>query len=200
MNELIELIKVVQLKYDFVSESWKNSSEYKPLHMKKVRVEDIYKDESFLLYVLSYRIFINNNVSDVVSSIQQLQLKSIINSRVKAYNSIQSKIQSYANNHENGKIPLKKCLNDILGLRIILDTPINYIKIRKFIEKSFPRLKCIERNIDEYYAVHIYFGNEDNYKFQWELQIWDKEHEKTNLDSHARYKQNYTRWEQENNN
>lgn len=44
----------------------------------------------------------------------------------------------------------------------------------------------------------VKFGECYDYKFQWELQLWDKEHEKINLESHARYKQDYTKWEQEN--
>jgi hypothetical protein len=79
-----------------------------------------------------------------------------------------------------------------------LDFPVNFTKIKENINKYFPNLKCIESSRGDYYAVHIYFGNDDNYKFQWELQIWDKEHEKTNLESHARYKQDYTKWEREN--
>ena len=75
---------------------------------------------------------------------------------------------------------------------------INYIEIKKYIENEFPKLKCIESKRGEYYAIHIYFGNDDNYKFQWELQLWDKKHEQTNLKSHARYKQDYTKWEKEN--
>lgn len=51
--------------------------------------------------------FINDNISDVVTSIQDLHLKSNVNTRVKAYNSIQYKIQNYEMNHEKGKIPLK---------------------------------------------------------------------------------------------
>lgn len=198
MTELNELIKAIYLKYNYIDANWKKSVYYQPLNMKKKRVEDVYKDESLLLYVLDYRKFINDNISDVVNSIQKLCLKSVVNTRVKAYNSIQYKIQNYEIYHENGKIPLKKCLNDIFGLRIILDFPVNFNDIKKNINEYFPNLKCIESSRGDYYAIHIYFGNDDNYKFQWELQIWDKEHERGNLESHARYKQDYTKWESEN--
>lgn len=42
--------------------------------------------------------------------------RSSVTSRVKAQNSIEYKIDNYCNNHENGKIPLKKCMNDLLGI------------------------------------------------------------------------------------
>lgn len=59
-------------------------------------------------------------------------------------------------------------------------------------------LKCIDSTKGEYVAIHIYFGNDDNTKFQWELQVWDEKHEISNLDSHACHKQGYTKWEKDN--
>ena len=46
-------------------------------------------------------------------------------------------------------------------------------------------------------ATHMYF-KENNYSFQWELQIWDKKHYESNIISHENYKQGYTKWEEEN--
>ncbi len=121
-----------------------------------------------------------------------------VNTRVKALNSIQDKIEKYENKKESGKIPIKKCLNDIFGLRIILNNSISYDEIIKYIEENYPYLKCIKAFRGSYKAIHVYFGNDDNMKFQWELQIWNKEDEHTNLISHAKHKQEYTKWEIEN--
>lgn len=76
---------------------------------------------------------------------------------------------------------------------------IDYKNIKDYIDDTFPKLKCIKSIKKEYDAVHIYFGNENNKKFQWELQLWNKSKEKTNLKSHAEYKQGYTKWENRNN-
>lgn len=199
MYELTKLIKLIQLKFNDINEKWIEDSNYFPLNMKKKRVEDVYKDESLLLYVFNYRQFINDNVSDIVNEIQTQHFTNVVNTRVKASNSIQYKIQNYEHNHADGKIALKKCLNDIFGIRMIFEEDIIYELIKEYIETNFPNLKCIESERGDYYAVHIYFGNDDNFKFQWELQLWDKKHEKSNLESHAIYKQDYTKWEQENN-
>lgn len=202
MDELNKLINLIQKKYDEINEKWTKEPNYSPIHMKKNRVEDIYKDESLLLQVFSYRQFINDNTSDIVNEIQNQNFVNRINTRVKALNSIQFKIQNYEYNHENGKIALKKCLNDIYGIRIIFEEDIKYEETKKYIENNYSNLKCIESirgTKGDYHAIHVYFGNDDNYRFQWELQIWDKKHEKTNLESHAKYKQEYTKWEQENN-
>ena len=79
MTELNELIKAIYLKYNYIDANWKKSVYYQPLNMKKKRVEDVYKDESLLLYVLDYRKFINDNISDVVNSIQKLCFVCIVN-------------------------------------------------------------------------------------------------------------------------
>ncbi len=42
----------------------------------------------------------------------------------------------------------------------------------------------------------MYF-KEDNYSFQWELQIWNDCDVDGNFASHKKYKQEYTTWEKE---
>lgn len=96
-----------------------------------------------LLYVFNYRKFINDNIADVIKSIQSQHFYNIVNTRVKALNSIQYKIQNYMLYHENGKIALKKCLNDIFGIRMIFNEDIDYNNISKFIKEKFSNLKVI---------------------------------------------------------
>ena len=59
-------------------------------------------------------------------------------------------------------------------------------------------MKCIDSSKKAYKATHIYF-KQDNWNFQWELQIWNKENEINNINSHEKYKQGYVKWEKENN-
>lgn len=198
MDEVKKLIDFIEKKYTEISNSWTKESKYHPLNMKASRVENIYNDEKLLLYVFNYRTYINENTINITEDIQSLNLTNSVNTRVKALNSIQDKIEKYENKKESGKIPIKKCLNDIFGLRIILDKKVSYKDIEEYITKNYPILKCIKAFRGEYKAIHVYFGNDDNMKFQWELQIWNKEDEHTNLVSHAKHKQEYTRWEKEN--
>ncbi len=66
---------------------------------------------------------------------------------------------------------------------------------KKIVEEKYDhKFKCIDSSKNDYVATHIYF-KKDNYNFQWELQIWDKKHEKFNYLSHKEYKQMYTDWE-----
>lgn len=45
--------------------------------------------------------------------------------------------------------------------------------------------------------IYLEFSK-DNYSFPWELQIWNRIDEESNLESHKKYKQDYVRWEAEN--
>ena len=100
-------------------------------------------------------------------------------------------------NHENGKIPINKCFNDLLGIRIICNKQLTYEEILKLVDMKYSDLKCIDSSKYEYKATHIYF-KKDNNTFQWELQVWNKVDEANNINSHERYKQNYVKWENEN--
>ena len=199
IDTLKDTIIFIQNKYNEISEEWIKNDKYIELNMKKYKVEDIYTDEKILSYILNYRNFINDRAIKITNSIRGIDAINTIQCRVKALNSVQYKIENYKKNHEDGKIPIRKCLNDLYGIRLITNEQLEYEKIKQFIDENFPKLKCIYAKRGEYQAIHIYFGNEDNKKFQWELQLWDKIHEESNYLSHAKHKQGYTKWEKENN-
>lgn len=119
-----------------------------------------------------------------------------VNIRAKLRNSIEFKIKNYILNHENGEIPINKCLNDLFGIRIICKKEISNAQINELIRNKFPNLKCIDSSKKDYKATHIYF-KKDNFSFPWELQIWNEINEKNNIYSHEKYKQDYVRWEKE---
>ena len=106
-------------------------------------------------------------------------------------------IENYIKNHEEGKIPINKCFNDLFGIRIICNEELSFDKIVKLINNKYSNLKCIDSSKNEYKATHIYF-KKDNFTFQWELQVWNKTDEIRNINSHEKYKQDYIKWENEN--
>lgn len=118
MKELEKLINFIIKKYDEINLEW-DKNENNKLNMKRTQVVDVYIDKEKLNYIFSYRNFINDKFSYIFNELQQLVFSCNVTSRVKALNSIQYKIENYRLNHENGKIPIKKCLNDLLGFRII---------------------------------------------------------------------------------
>ena len=107
MLELEKLISLIQQQYAVVNDTWLRSEDYFPINMKINRVDDVYKDDVLLLHIFKYRMFINDNIADMVELIQKQNFLNAVSSRVKAVNSIQFKIENYEFNHENGKIPLK---------------------------------------------------------------------------------------------
>lgn len=115
-------------------------------------------------------------------------------SRIKTRESLIQKVLKKMKEDE-GKFSINKCINDLLGLRIIDN---HYKENKKHIDniveelkKTGSKVKSIERDlVTGYKAYHIYIIR-DNYTFPIEIQIWDKEHEKKNIDLHSEHKENY---------
>lgn len=110
--------------------------------------------------------------------------------RVKHLETLYPKINQYARREKRGgKIPLKKGLNDFLGVRIILP---NIIKqedeILAFLKNEQEgKINRAYLRIDgSYRAIHCYFA-ENNFTFPWELQIWDVQHKNLNYYDHLRH-------------
>lgn len=82
-------------------------------------------------------------------------------------------------------------------IRIIYNEELTYNKIVNLVNNKYSNLKCINSSKKDYKATHIYFKN-NNFSFQWELQVWNKLDEIKNIQSHEKYKQDYVRWENEN--
>lgn len=200
LEELDRLIIFVLKKYDELLKEWKQSELYEPINQKKMLVKDVDEHSNILNVIFNYRSFINKKNLFLKMAFDELKLKSEINTRVKAQNSIEYKINNYMSpKHEYGMVPLNKCFNDLYGIRIIFDESVDHYAIKSYLENKYKgKIKCIDSSKEEgYVATHVYFKN-DNYSFLWELQIWDKFHEKSNITLHEQYKQEYTKWENEN--
>ena len=197
MKELDIVIEEIIKQYSIINDFLKQANFYSPMNLKRKTVRNIYGDDDFYIYISKLRDYLNDIITESSNSIINFQSSYRVTTRVKTLNSIQYKIRNYYLNHENGNIPIKKCLNDIFGIRIILKENINY-NIIKHINETFPKIKVIDSSKMDYKAIHIYFGNEiDNTCFQWELQLWYENDEQINLKSHNIYKQDYVKWEKE---
>lgn len=197
-EELDRLINFIQKEYIEFNEKWQKSNYYYKFNLKNNLVCDLLNNEIMLETIFNYREFINENNIQLLMDFKQFNSEiSKVNIRTKTKNSIEFKIKNYNDNHENGKIPIEKCLNDLFGIRIICSQKLNYDEIVNFIKEKHKKLKCIDSSKKDYKATHIYF-KQDNFNFQWELQIWNKEDETNNINSHEKYKQDYVKWEKEN--
>ena len=198
LKDLDKLIQFIQFEYSEFNEKWKINENYDKINLNKYEVRNLLDNETLLNNVFNYREFINENNIKLIMDFKKFNTNTIkVNIRAKTKNSIEYKIKNYTQNHEEGKIPINKCLNDLFGIRFITQKNLSYEEIAKLINEKYNNLKCIDSSKKEYKATHIYF-KEDNYLFQWELQIWNKEDEINNINSHEKYKQDYIKWEREN--
>lgn len=184
-----------------INELWLNTSSYEKINLKNNLVRDIY-DKNLIENIRDYQSFL---VNATIKLNLELEKEYNVFNRVKTPNSIENKIKVYNSPaHEYGKVAICKCLNDLFGARIILDNELSYGEIRDFIKneidlnKNNIDLKCIDSSKSGYKATHVYFKKDkDNSSFQWELQIWAAKDSNNNILSHEKYKQSYTKWENE---
>ena len=155
---------------------------------------------SFFSAISEYRESLKQNLatSEINILLQSSGQGFTIESRIKNINSIFSKIYQYINlKNEKGSVAINKCLNDLFGLRIILNfnnfdelfNRLNYLA-----EQRNWKFKIINASKTEYKAIHLYISK-DNYSLPWEIQFWLAKDDVSNRNSHAKYKQSYTSWE-----
>lgn len=198
LEELDKLINFIQTEYVQLTTKWEQSDYYTKINLKNTQVSDLLENKLILDAIVNYREFINKNNIQLLMCFKKFNSENAtINIRTKAKNSIEFKIENYINNHENGKVPISKCFNDLFGIRIICGEKLSFDEIFKLINTKYNNLKCIDSTKNDYKATHIYF-KKDNFSFQWELQVWNKIDEANNIISHEKYKQDYIRWENEN--
>ena len=190
------LIDNIQSLYSEVTRIWEQQRNSK-INLKKRRVCDIDRDETIYKNIMEYVNFLNEQAPDIAMKLSSVCLCEV-RSRVKIQNSIELKIHNYKTlKHESGKVPLNKCVNDLYGIRVILNSPLLFDDVDSFINKQYEgKYRCIDSSKLDYKATHIYF-KKNNYTFPWELQIWNECDRKSNLASHKKYKQGYTSWEKE---
>jgi len=153
------------------------------------------KNMDKLLNIYVYRDFLNNEETENIFKLSKLD--NVSHFRVKQFNSIIYKLATYFNKQINGSpgsMAINKCLNDILGLRIITKTNFDFNIVKNFISENFPTFKCIDSSKEKYKAIHIYI-KKNNMFYLWEVQLWYINDQKQNDESHNKHKQAYTKWE-----
>lgn len=174
----------------------------KRVNLSKVNINKFNIDTNTELYLEGFksiskcRVLIKSRTEEFFKNFNLIDNR-IIEYRTKNINSIFAKIYHYIyEKKERGEIPIKKCLNDLFGVRIIL--PIRkFDKLKQLLQgvcNGNKSLKLIDSSKGDYKAMHIYLIK-DNYCMQWEIQFWLKRDDRKNRDSHEKYKQEYTKWE-----
>lgn len=194
-----KIFQIIYNKHHKYCENWlKNINVDDKINLSSNLICDIYCPENgvkkfFIDYMNSYYEELPNLYVDILDE-NDRECKFAIRGRTKSMESIIYKVV-VKNKNENGKFPINKCLNDLLGLRIIdngYDNNIEYIKqcLNELKDQGY-NIKHMTRNNKGYKAYHIYFKGTCNNVFPVELQIWDKKDELNNIESHKIYKQRY---------
>lgn len=201
-NDLDLMISFIIEHYKELCLQWKESHEDEQfVNLKKRTIKNVFANISINDYIFDYSKLVTFYSIFICTDKINFN-KSQARSRAKTINSIDQKLELYnSSDHQNGNVPIIKCLNDLLGFRIIIDDDFTFYDIQNFIETNYSniegyKLRCIDSSKNGYYATHIYFTVKgSNYYFPCELQVWKKCDEKNNILSHKIYKQEYTNWE-----
>lgn len=198
---LIDLMRKIHDLHLLFSQDWLGKVT-SPYNLRSKQIRHIFKDnneldESFIPYIDMYCddlleiLSFNENYNTLLADFP-------IRSRIKEPNSRIPKLYHYnLNRNEDGKISLNKCLNDLLGFRVLVDDFEHNIKTEKRLKNALLDIKGIKvhnSSKGDYRATHIYFQNGNNKFFPWELQIWCEKDDQMNIVSHSKHKQAYTKW------
>lgn len=201
-QNLDDLIEDLKKTHKNIAQLWKQSKDFCSVNLAKkfvVDVMDINRHPEYLDYIFKHRSFLFEKLIAYGIELNQRGYES----RVKTQNSIESKLNIYMGQAGSerralkGELPLKKCLNDLFGVRFVFENNEYALSaITAYLKDKYPELKVRDSSKDSYKGVHVYF-QEDNYTFPWELQVWNREDVENNRISHSKYKQEYTKWEGE---
>lgn len=193
-----DLCKAIEFTMSLYNEICKDSYAKEingQLNLKRTSVKQMFLNKSTYEYVIDYLAYLSENPMQLAYSDLRLS-NAEVRVRTKAKNSLDNKIATYCQFHNDGDIPLKKCINDLFGVRVIFDEEFEHDDVYNIVSNNYPHLRCIDSSKNGYKATHIYISKaNDNKFFPWELQVWEKKYEKSNIASHAKYKEGYINWE-----
>ncbi|MFD1363325.1 hypothetical protein [Lentibacillus salinarum] len=207
INDYKKIIDVICDNHNKYNLEWLGLQKGHTFNLKKKQVRhvtlddpkntDNFIDTDFLDYMESYKAGLYDLYVDVALELSSSNGIPIIG-RVKNDDSIISKLHR-KRFHGNGSFSINKYLNDFLGFRIVdQNFAFNFYQLTDYIQhtknEGKNRVRASVRQKNDYKAFHIYFMGMFNTCFPIELQVWDAQHERSNLDSHKVYKKDYTYW------
>lgn len=139
-------------------------------------------------HIYHYRLVLHESINDYLMT-ADIPLRYFY--RVKTRESIDDKIARYGSRED--QYPVNNWLNDIFGARIILSKS-EIEQIMDDLDDWQDELELKNwylRDKEGYRGLHVYFKNRNNFFFPWELQIWDEEDLKSNVENHEKFKRNF---------
>ncbi len=191
-DSLVRLIKTILTIHDGLEKRWlEYLSEIglELVNFNSVKVYEILENKELEKYIYEYISFMNKHTIYVTAC---LDYTIIDRTRVKERLSIDQKIDSYCNRAERGRVIIHKCLNDLYGIRVVMESSIDCDTLVQELKRIFPeKVKITNATKKEgYKGVHVYTPAIKGH-FKWELQIWDRESYINNINLHESHKRRY---------
>lgn len=139
-------------------------------------------------HIYRYRLTLHESINDYLMA-ANIDIRYFY--RVKTRESIDDKIGRFSSRED--QYPVNNWLNDIFGVRILLTADeINTTMILLDDWQEELGLKnWYLREKEGYRGLHVYFKNKSNFYFPWELQIWDAQDVKSNIQNHEKFKRDF---------
>ncbi|AJK27755.1 hypothetical protein ABNB59_22105 [Paenibacillus larvae] len=198
---IIELITAISDIHKKFSDEYLERFSSRLKNLKKQLVRDAFEDglnivnEDYYSLIQNYHEMLRAFIVETELEYEYADLDLRI--RIKQTESIMHKLIYYKTGRsEEGKVPINKCLNDLLGFRIFIDGfDHNCNKLNDLCQTLNAKYSIKDRSNGNYRGTHVYFYS-DNKAFPWELQIWNKADESTNEQSHKTHKskREYIKW------
>lgn len=156
------------------------------------RLEKINLSRTFsrvpISHIYNYRLTLHESINDYLMT-ANINLKYFY--RVKTRESIDYKVERFS--HREDQYPVNNWLNDIFGARIILSAQ-EISEVMDCLDEWQEELNLKNwylRDKEGYRGLHIYFKNRSNFYFPWELQIWDENDLRSNIENHEKFKRQF---------
>lgn len=184
-DNIINLISLINESCCCINSDFKGNSS---INLSK-NIHSVTSNESFNSILISYLNYLN---TEFLVSTNFIEIsKQGLRTRIKERNSISIKLKHYKEIEiEKGSFSFNRCLNDLMGFRVIISnllineneikSILDYLKEQKIIWRWYLRTDGL------YKGYHCYFKL-DNFSFPWELQLWDSEWENDNIKDHERH-------------
>lgn len=139
-------------------------------------------------HIYQYRLTLHESINDYLMA-ADIDIRYFY--RVKTRESIDDKIERFSNRED--QYPVNNWLNDIFGARIVLTAnDVNTVmELLDDWQDALGLKNWYLRDKQGYRGLHVYFKNKNNFYFPWELQIWDEDDVRSNIENHEKFKRHF---------
>lgn len=203
LNLLEEAVRDINELHKNFSDAFYNNFYSSEFNLKNVTISNVLFEQRFNPFFLEYLEIYHRELNNYIWTESDFSEKFLFwdaRIRVKQKDSIYNKLIFYGEKAEKGKIPIQKCLNDLLGFRLIMEDfdflDKGYKDLLLSLKADLNLMKCYDRDVDGYKGSHIYFKNKNNFYYPWELQLWNSSDAELNEKSHKEHKskRDYLNW------